>query len=197
MGDGGQQVGDEEPESGGGGGHSPGGEGGAAVRSGGPQTILYSPDQGGGVGRISEPVSSLDGANNSQAPETCLPLSHPRHRQEHRGGHHRHAEQRHPQLQHPAGGEDGPDPHQHPHTHQPLGHGQDQLQPEHSQLLLPAEEPHRGGPAQSEHPGSPLTVTSAQHSHNTRQYFSYTANFLQRLYSYYFYLYLLWLPKKF
>merc|ERR1711915_582784 len=119
MGDGGQQVGDEEPESGGGGGHSPGGEGGAAVRSGGPQTILYSPDQGGGVGRISEPVSSLDGASNSQAPETCLPLPHPRHRQEH-------------------------------------------LQPEHSQLLLPAEEPPRGGPAQSEHPGSPLTVTSAQ-----------------------------------
>merc|ERR1719245_2762322 len=60
-------------------------------------------------------------------------------------------------------------PHQHPYADQSLGHGQDQLQPQHPQLLLPAEEPHRGGPAQSQHPGTPLTVTSAQ-------YASYTAN---------------------
>merc|ERR1719210_1123351 len=162
---GGGQVGDEEQESGGGGGQPQGGEGGAAVCPGGTQTVLHSPDKGG-AGRISEPVSS-PGAG--QAPKTCLPLPRPGHRQEHRGGPHRHAEQRHPKLQHPAGGQDGADPHQHPHADQSLGHGQDQLQPQHPQLLLPAEEPHRGGPAQSQHPGTPLTVTSAQ-------YASYTAN---------------------
>merc|ERR1719461_1071802 len=114
-----------------------------------------------------EGISCLYGSSaqggDSQTPETRLSLtSHDG--QQHRGSLHRHALQRHPQLQHPAGGEDRPDPHQHPEPLQPLGSSQGQLQPQHSYLREPGETTDSDGPPESQHPGSPhLTVTSSSH----------------------------------
>merc|ERR1712193_583959 len=76
----------------------------------------------------------------------------------------RHALQRHPQLQHPAGGEDRPDPDQHPEPHQSVGWSEGQLQPQHSNLWQPGEKTDSDGPSQSQHSGSPyFPVPSPPH----------------------------------